>query len=46
VVWKIAQEEPSVLEKQALAIIWAEFPELAKRVESGPDPEPDTRPGR
>lgn len=30
VVWKIAQEEPAVLEKQALAIIQAEFPELAQ----------------
>jgi uncharacterized protein with HEPN domain len=40
VVWKIAQEEPAVLEKQALAIICAEFPELAKTYEPGPDPEP------
>jgi uncharacterized protein with HEPN domain len=40
VVWKIAKEEPSVLEEQALAIIRAEFPELAKIYESGPDPEP------
>lgn len=30
VVWKIAHEEPPVLEKQALAIIRAEFPELAQ----------------
>jgi uncharacterized protein with HEPN domain len=42
VVWKIAQEEPSILEKQVLAIIRAEFPELAKAYESRPDPEPDT----
>jgi uncharacterized protein with HEPN domain len=42
VVWKIAQEEPPVLEKQALAMIWAEFPELAKTFESGPDPERGT----
>jgi uncharacterized protein with HEPN domain len=42
VVWKIAQEEPSVLEKQALAIITAEFPELAKTYDPGPDPEPGT----
>jgi uncharacterized protein with HEPN domain len=48
VVWKIAQEEPSVLEKQALAIITAEFPELAKTYEPGPVSEPDTEslPGR
>lgn len=30
VVWKIAQEEPAVLEEQALAIIRAEFPELGR----------------
>lgn len=30
VVWKVAQEEPVVLEKQALAIMRAEFPELAQ----------------
>jgi uncharacterized protein with HEPN domain len=42
VVWKIAQEEPSVLEKQALAIITAEYPELAKTYEPGPDLEPGT----
>jgi len=40
VVWQIAQEEPSVLEQQALAIIRAEFPELAQAYESGPEPEP------
>jgi uncharacterized protein with HEPN domain len=40
VVWKIAQEEPSVLEKQALAIITAEFPDLAKTYH--PEPEPGT----
>jgi uncharacterized protein with HEPN domain len=39
VVWKIAQEEPSVLEEQALAIIKVEFPELAKTYESGAEPE-------
>jgi Ribonuclease HepT-like len=44
VVWKIAQEEPSILEEQALAIIRAEFPELAKTYESGPDLEPGTAP--
>jgi uncharacterized protein with HEPN domain len=42
VVWKIAQEEPPVLEKQALAIVKAEFPELAKAYEPGPVSEPDT----
>lgn len=33
VVWKIAQEEPPVLEEQALAIVRAEFPDLAKAYE-------------
>jgi hypothetical protein len=42
VVWKIAQEEPSVLEKQALTIISAEYPELAQRYEPGPAPESET----
>jgi uncharacterized protein with HEPN domain len=37
VVWKIAQEEPAVLEKQALAIIAAEFPELAREYGPGSD---------
>ena len=36
VVWKIAQEEPSVLEKQVLAIISAEYPELAQTYEPEP----------
>lgn len=36
VVWKIAQEEPMVLEKQVLVIVRAEFPELAKMYEPGP----------
>jgi uncharacterized protein with HEPN domain len=40
VVWKIAHDEPSILERQALAIIRAEFSELAKTYESGPDREP------
>jgi hypothetical protein len=31
VVWKIAQEEPLVLEEQALAIIRAEFPTWRRR---------------
>lgn len=30
VVWKIAHEEPPLLEEQALAIIGAEFPELSQ----------------
>lgn len=30
VVWKIAREEPAVREKQALGILRAEFPELAR----------------
>lgn len=43
VVWKIAQEEPPVLEEQAIAIIRVEFPELARtyapvqETESGPN---------
>jgi hypothetical protein len=40
VVWKTAQEEPPVLEKQALAIIGAEYPELARTFEPGTAPEP------
>jgi uncharacterized protein with HEPN domain len=40
VVWKIAQEEPAVLEKQVLAIISAEYPELAQTYGPGPDLEP------
>jgi uncharacterized protein with HEPN domain len=42
VVWKIAQEEPPVLEKQVLAIISAEYPELAQTYEPGTAPEPGT----
>ena len=42
VVWKIAQEEPLVLEKQVLAIISAEYPELAQTYGPGPAPEPGT----
>jgi uncharacterized protein with HEPN domain len=38
VVWKIAQEEPLVLEKQVLAIISAEYPELAQTYEPGTRP--------
>jgi uncharacterized protein with HEPN domain len=43
VVWKIAQEEPPVLEEQALAIIHAEFPGLAQAY--GPAAKPETKPG-
>jgi uncharacterized protein with HEPN domain len=42
VVWKIAQEEPSVLEGQVLAIINAEFPQLASAYGEGPAPAPDS----
>jgi uncharacterized protein with HEPN domain len=42
VVWKIAQEEPAVLETQVLAIIRAEYPALAKDCEPGLPPEPGT----
>ena len=42
VVWNIAQEEPPVLEEQALAIIRAEFPDLAKAY--GPAAMPETEP--
>jgi uncharacterized protein YutE (UPF0331/DUF86 family) len=42
VVWQIAQEEPSVLEEQALAIIRAEFPELAQTYGAGPEPSAAT----
>ena len=41
VVWKIAQDEPAVLEAQVLAIIRAEYPALAKDYEAGPAPDPD-----
>jgi hypothetical protein len=40
VVWKIAQEEPPILEKQVLAIISAEYPSLAQSYELGPVPDP------
>jgi hypothetical protein len=43
VVWKIAQEEPPVLEEQALAIIRAEFPGLAQAC--GPAAKLETDPG-
>ena len=41
VVWKIAQEEPPVLEEQALAIIRAEFPGLAQAYGPAAKPEAD-----
>jgi uncharacterized protein with HEPN domain len=45
VVWKIAQEEPPVLEDQALAIIRAEFPDLAQAygLAATPETEPHHR---
>jgi uncharacterized protein with HEPN domain len=43
VVWQIAQEEPPVLEEQAMAIIRAEFPELAGTYE--PEREAEFRRG-
>jgi uncharacterized protein with HEPN domain len=43
VVWKIAQDEPQVLEEQALAIIRAEFPDLAQAY--GPAAKPETDAG-
>jgi uncharacterized protein with HEPN domain len=45
VVWKIAQDEPPLLEEQALAIIRAEFPDLAKAYGQAAEPEtePDLR---
>jgi uncharacterized protein with HEPN domain len=43
VVWKIAQEEPPILEEQALAIIRAEFPDLAQAYGQAPEPEPGLR---
>ena len=37
VVWQIAQDEPPVLEEQALVIIRAEFPDLVQTYESVTD---------
>jgi uncharacterized protein with HEPN domain len=45
VVWKIAQDEVPLLEEQAMAIMRAEFPGLARTYEPGPVPEPETGPG-
>jgi uncharacterized protein with HEPN domain len=45
VVWKIAQDEV-LLEEQAMAIMRAEYPDLAQTYDPGPVPEPETGPGR
>jgi uncharacterized protein with HEPN domain len=42
VVWKSAQEEPPLLEKQVLAIISAEYPALALTYKPEPVPDPGT----
>ena len=44
VVWKIAQDEVPLLAEQAMAIMRAEFPDLARTYELGPFPEPETDP--
>jgi len=41
VVWKIAQEEPPLLERQVLAIIKADYPALAASYEPGSEPGSD-----
>jgi uncharacterized protein with HEPN domain len=46
VVWKIAQDEVPLLEEQAMAIMRAEYPDLAQTYDPGPVPEPETLPGR
>jgi hypothetical protein len=46
VVWKIAQDEVPLLEEQAMAIMRAEYPDLAQTYEPGPEPEPETGPAR
>ena len=47
VVWQIAQEEVPVLEEQAMDILRAEFPDLAKTYEpdAAHDPEDAAEPG-
>jgi hypothetical protein len=40
VVWKIAQEEPPLSEKQVLAIVSAEYPALAQSYEPGSVQDP------
>ena len=42
VVWKIAQEEPALLERQVLTILRAEYPALAQSYEPGSMPDSDT----
>jgi uncharacterized protein with HEPN domain len=42
VVWKIAQDEVPLLEEQAMAIMRAEFPDLARTYDLGPVSEPGT----
>ena len=46
VVWKIAQDEVPLLQEQAMAIMRAEYPDLAQTYETGPVPEPETGPGK
>jgi uncharacterized protein with HEPN domain len=46
VVWKIAQDEVPLLEEQAMAIMRAEYPHLARTYGPGPVPESETGPGR
>jgi uncharacterized protein with HEPN domain len=41
IVWKIAQEEPAVLEEHGIAIIRTEFPELARAYQAEPETEDD-----
>ncbi len=45
VVWKIAQDEVPLLGEQAMAIMRAEYPDLARTYDPGPVPEPETGPG-
>ena len=44
VVWKIAQDEVPLLEEQAMAIMRAEFPDLAQAYEPGAVPGARDRP--
>jgi uncharacterized protein with HEPN domain len=45
VVWKIVQDEAPLLEEQAMAIMRAEFPDLARTYDPGSVPEPETGTG-
>jgi uncharacterized protein with HEPN domain len=45
VVWKIAQDEVPLPEEQAMAIMRAEFPDLARTYETGPVSGPEAAPG-